>query len=210
MSSGSVPAYSSREMAAVLGQLRAATHRAERAEADLAAAEATIDRADTHTAMLAERLEQAEAQRLQAIREALEARRDDGRTHFDGCERLHRDCAIACLLTALTECQQAHQQAEAEARALRETLQPLIQEMVDRAHYDSNITRRAHELIIDWAKRLSALGGSATPPKVERCGKFFGPVVAPAHCSRNKGHEGACGWGEPYQSATPPPPSQEG
>ena len=37
---------------------------------------------------------------VQAIRDALAARPDPGRTHWNGCEtdRTHRDCAIAALL----------------------------------------------------------------------------------------------------------------
>lgn len=46
---------------------------------------------------------------IQAIRDALAARPDVGRTHWDGCatDPRHRDCALRVVLAALSRVQQA-------------------------------------------------------------------------------------------------------
>lgn len=66
---------------------------------------------------------------------------------------------------------------------------------------------------------LTAQGEIAPAPvdeqPVRRCGRVFGTAsipkaVAPFHCTRRAGHEGGCGWGEPYKAAASPVPAAEG
>jgi hypothetical protein len=80
-----------------------------------------------------------------ALRAAVDARSDPGRTHWAGCEQdpRHRDCAIRCLLEEV-ERLQAH---ITTYETLVETLSAMVTEMSDANDVD---------YAPEWAGRLEA------------------------------------------------------